>query len=107
MIDATRDDENLVEAVRSVSVGGAKIVEFKSGGTTNVAALIYRVNTEDTKEYKLENVRERVIESAKYEEFDKENKEYVKKIEKDFKINKTVLRRCTPKQLEKDINKQS
>jgi len=107
MIDATRDDENLVEAVRSVSVGGAKIVEFKSGGTTNVAALIYRVNPEDTKEYKLENVRERVIESAKYEEFDKEIKEYVKKIEKDFKINKTVLRRCTPKQLEKDINKQS
>ena len=53
MIDATRDDENLVEAVRSVSVGGAKIVEFKSGGTTNVAALIYRVNPEDTKEYKL------------------------------------------------------
>ncbi|HHV50463.1 MAG TPA: hypothetical protein GXX54_01995 [Clostridiales bacterium] len=106
-VDATKDDENLVKAIKSVDVGSAKIVEYKQNGTTNVAALIYRVKPEDTKEYSLEKMRKTIIQSAKYEEFGKEIDKYAEELAKDTKFNNTVLKKCTPKRLEKDLSKNS
>lgn len=98
-LDANIDEENIVKAVQSVKVGEAKIVEYKQNGTTNTAALILRIDPEQT-QYKFEKSRERVIYGAKYEDFDKEIKEYIKTL--DVKFNKTVVKKCTPKKLEKD-----
>ncbi|MDD2362235.1 MAG: hypothetical protein PHH84_04670 [Oscillospiraceae bacterium] len=99
IIDANHDDEDIVKAVKSVNVGQAKVVEYKKNGTDNTAALILRINPEET-EHNFDNSRERVIRGAKYEEFDKEIKAYIKTLKYDVK--KSVLKKCTPKQLALD-----
>ncbi|MPN52642.1 hypothetical protein SDC9_200304 [bioreactor metagenome] len=74
-------------------------MEYKKNGTTNTAALVLRVNPEDT-QYKFSESRKRVIEGAKFKEFDKEIKDYMKTLKSDF--DKSVQKQCTPKKLEKD-----
>lgn len=97
----TADDAALLKAVQSVAVGKAAIVEYKKSGTTNTAALILRINPEET-EYKFANSRQRVIYGAKFDEFDKEVKAQMEELTVSF--NKSILKNCTPKKLVTDAS---
>lgn len=109
-IDAnTYDDEAFTTAVKSVPVGEAKIVEYKKGGSTNTMALILRLDPEEVNkenedgESYFEQNRENIIYGAKFEEYDEEIKEYAATL--DVKFDEGVVRKCTPRQMEKDASK--
>ncbi len=109
-IDAnTYGDEKFTDAVKSVAVGEAKIVEYKKNDTTNTAALILRLDPEEVNkdsedgETYFEQNRENIISGAKYEEFDKEIKEYAATL--DVKFDAGVVKKCTPRRMEEDAAK--
>lgn len=94
-VDAKRaTDAKLMEAIRTVEVGEAKVVTYKANDTTNTAALILRLDPHDP-ETLFTDETENIIYGAKYEEFDKEVKEATGKLESDF--NQSVLNKCDPK----------
>lgn len=100
LIDAnTETDTDLTEAVKSVEVGKAAIVQYKASGTTNTMSLILRLDPEQT-EHNFENSRKNIIYGAKYKEFNAEVDEYIKTLKAEW--NNTVLKKCTPKKLEED-----
>ncbi len=109
-IDAnTYGDEDFTDAVKSVPVGEAKIVEYKKGGSTKTAALILRLDPEEVNkdsedgETYFEQNHENILSGMKYEEFDKEIREYAATL--DAKFDEGVVKKCTPKQMEKDAAK--
>lgn len=81
-----------------MKIDEAKIIEYKKGGSTNTAALVLRLDPEkgrlDGKDYFKES-RENIIYGAKWEEFDKEIKEYAATLPKE--INDRRLRCATPR----------
>ena len=110
-IDAnTYGDENFTDAVKSVPVGEAKIVEYKKGEATNTMSLILRLDPEEVNEDNedgetyFEQNRENIIYGAKYEDFDKEITEYAATL--DVKFDEGVVRTCTPRQLEEDASRE-
>ena len=104
-IDAnTYGDEDFTKAIKTVPVGQAKVVEYKKSGTTNTAALVLRIDSETT-EYNFKDSRDVVIYGAKFKEFDKEIKEYMATLTSEF--NKTVVKTCSPKEMEATINANS
>lgn len=102
--DATNMDENLAKAVRKVKVGEAKIVEYKSGGTSACAALIVRLDPNDPKSL-YEDSYESILYALKYDSF----QEMVDKKADEVKIefNQDVLDVCTPEQMMEDMEKAS
>ena len=90
-------DEDFTNAVKSVPVGEAQIVEYKAGGTDNTAALILRLDPEEgtDRETYFEDNRENIIYGLKYEEFNEELKEYITTL--DYTVDKTVEKKCRPK----------
>ena len=92
--DATDMDADLVEAIRKVEVGTAKVVTYKAGGKTPTAALILRLDINDKKLKLYEDSEETILQTLKYEEFDKEVTEATKKIQADF--NESVIKKCKP-----------
>lgn len=102
--DATNMDENLAKAVREVKVGEAKIVEYKSGGTSACAALIVRLDPNDPKSL-YEDSYESILYALKYDSF----QEMVDKKADEVKIefNQDVLDVCTPEQMMEDMEKAS
>ena len=102
-VDATAaSDEDLAKAVQSVAVGSAQIVKYKKNGTTNTAALIFRM---DPTAERAEGVdyfadkREDIISSAKYDEFRTEMKAYAATLERSF--NKSAVKACDPQKFER------
>lgn len=93
-------DEDFTNAIKSVKINEAKIVEYKKGGTTNTAALILRLDPEDREdgETYFEDNRESIIYGAKFEDYDKELKEYMATL--DVEINKQAVRMLNPRNFE-------
>ena len=107
-IDTTVDaigDKAVSDAIKSVKIGQAEIKKFTTTSGTPVLALILRMDPDEReKDYDgddnketdyFEEQRNDILYSLKYEEFDKEVKEYVAKM--DVKVNKTALRKAEPK----------
>ena len=109
-IDAnTYGDEAFTDAVKSVAVGEAEIVEYKKGNTTNTMALVLRLDPEEVNEPNedgetyFEQNRQAIIYGAKYEEFNDEITEYANSLDAEF--DEGVVRKCTPRQLEEDMSR--
>lgn len=97
-IDAnTYGDEDFTNAIKSVKIDEAKIVEYKKNGSSNTAALILRLDPEKREggeNYFKEN-RNSIIYGAKFEEYNKELTEYSKTLAVD--INKRAVKAFDPK----------
>ncbi len=91
--DANDMDENLVKAIREVEVGSAKVVEYKSGGSTPTAALIVRLDINEPAKLFTDSY-EAIVSALKYEEFDKEVDELAKQVNITF--DKKVVKKCKP-----------
>lgn len=87
-------DTQLVEAIRSVDVGKAKVVTYKANGSTATAALILRLDINEPASLFTDETKS-ILYSLKYEEFDKEVDEAVAKIT--YKFRSSVVRKCDPK----------
>ena len=96
-------DEDFTNAVKKVEIGTASIQEYKKNGTTDTIALIYRMDPQqdrkDGKDFFTEK-RSDIIYGAKWEEFDKEIKEYAATLPKE--INDRAIKMCDPKNFEKE-----
>ncbi len=93
--DATQlSDAEMVKAIRDVEVGKAKVVTYKSGGSTLTAALILRLDIQKPSTLFMEKTDD-IIYGAKYETFDKAVKEAMKKVEADF--SSSAVNKCDPK----------
>ncbi|MCI8554758.1 MAG: hypothetical protein HFJ80_07440 [Clostridiales bacterium] len=89
-------DEDFTNALNTVAVDEAKVVQYKKSGTTNTAALILRLDPEkgeEREDYFTEN-RDNIIYGLRYEEFSKEIKDYIATL--DVEVNKTVEKKCRP-----------
>ncbi|MBE6777987.1 MAG: hypothetical protein E7541_01215 [Ruminococcaceae bacterium] len=93
--DATQlGDDELVKAIRSVEVGKAKVVTYKSGGTNLTAALILRLDINKPANLFADET-DNIIRGAKYEEFNKEVQEAMKKVTAEF--DSSAIDKCDPK----------
>lgn len=103
-VDANNaDDEDLMNAIKSVNVGEAKLVEYKKTGAYNTAAVILRLDPAADRgegvDYFKDN-RNNIIAGAHYEDFQKEIKDYANTLTVTY--NNRAIRMCTPKKLEED-----
>ena len=87
-------DTQLVEAIRSVDVGKAKVVNYKANGSTATAALILRLDINEPSSLFTDETKS-ILYSLKYEDFDKEVGEEVAKVT--YKFVSSVVRKCDPK----------
>lgn len=96
-------DQKLVDAIKSVPEGEAKIVEYKKNDKVNTAALILRFDPEGEQnpENYFEDSRESILYGAHHEEFNEEIEEYIKTLTVNF--DKAVTKKCTPKKMEEDM----
>lgn len=90
-------DEDFTNALDTVPVNEAKVIQYKKSGTTNTAALLLRLDPEegeDRENFFTDN-RDNIIYGLGYEEFSKEMKDYIATLKVD--VNKTVEKKCRPK----------
>lgn len=90
--DAKNLDTDLLEAIRSVEIGTAKVVTYKDGGKTPTAALIVRLDPNEKEQFK--EHKEEVLITMKYEEFDEEVTKAAQALTAEF--NATVVKKCKP-----------
>lgn len=94
-------DEDFTNAVKSVEIGKAKIVEYKKNGTTSTAALILRMDPRQqegkTEDEILADSREDIIYGAKYEDYNKDIQKKVEELRGKTTLDKTAIRMCDPK----------
>lgn len=95
--DATDMDEYLVKEIRKLEVGKAAVVEYKSNGSTPVAALILRLDPNSDKEL-FGNSTESIIGKLKSEELQKEITELAATIPVDLK--QSAINKCDPRAFE-------
>ena len=94
--DATTMDPALAQAVRTVQVGDATLVEYMAGGTTPTIALIERLDIYDTNELFEESV-ENILYTLQYEAFNAEVKEAMKRLNITF--DKKVVAEGKPEEM--------
>lgn len=98
-IDAnTYDDEDFTDAIKSLEFNEAKVVTYKKGGETLTAALILRLDPEADRGEGVDyfaDSHEQVVYGAKFEEYDKELKDYIKTLK--VEINDRAVKACDPK----------
>ncbi len=95
--DATNMDEYLVKEIRKLEFGKAAVVEYKSGGSTPVAALILRLDPNSNKDlYADSNLA--IISKLKGEELSKEISDLAATLS--INIKKRVVKQCDPKKFE-------
>lgn len=87
-------DAKLIEAVRGVDVGKAKVVTYKANDTTLTAALILRLDIHDPQTL-FTDENENILYALKQEEFNKEVDEAVSGLTVDF--NDRIVKKCDPK----------
>ena len=94
--DATTMDEKLVNAIRSVEVGKAKIVEYGGEDAANptTAALILRLDINDPAELYTDSVKD-ILNTLKGEEFNKQVEELMAATT--YTFDKKVEKKCSPK----------
>ena len=93
-IDASgATDTQLIEAIRSVDVGTAKVVTYKAGGSTPTAALILRLDIHEPATLFTDET-ENILYGMKYDELDKEIQETVSGLT--YKFKSSVVRKCDP-----------
>lgn len=95
--DATDMDEYLVTEIRKLEVGKAAVVEYKSGGSTPTAAIILRLDPNDSEDL-FEDSNEAIIRKLKSEELEKEVTELAATIAVDLK--NSAVKKCDPKKFE-------
>lgn len=90
-------DSALAEAVKSVPVGKAQIVDYDAGGTKKTSALILRLDPESGDDHKTyyEDSRQSILLALKFDEFDEEIKTYAKTLQYD--LNSRAYKMCDPK----------
>lgn len=90
-------DTALAEAVKTVPVGKAQIVDYDAGGTKKTSALILRLDPESGEGYEsyYENSRQNILLALKFDEFDGEIKTYAKTLQYD--LNSRAYKMCDPK----------
>ena len=90
-------DTALAEAVKSVPVGKAQIVDYDAGGTKKTSALILRLDPESGDDHKTyyEDSRQSILLALKFDEFDEEIKTYAKTLQYD--LNSRAYKMCDPK----------
>lgn len=90
-------DSALAEAVKSVPVGKAQIVDYDAGGTTRTSALILRLDPESGEGYETyyEDSRQNILLELKFDEFDEEIDTYAKTLQYD--LNSRAYKMCDPK----------
>lgn len=98
-IDAnTYGDEEFTNAIKSLAFNEAKVVTYKKGGEKLTAALILRLDPEADRGEDVDffkDSREQVIHGARFEEYDKEIKEYIETLT--VEINNSAVKACDPK----------
>ncbi len=99
-VDTTGMDEELVNAIRGVNVGEAKVVTYKAGGSTLTAALILRLDI-NSPETLFTDEAENIIYGIKYEAFDEEVKKRMESVTVELK--KSVVKACDPKNFIEDV----
>lgn len=101
MLDTVTGDKKLVEAVQTVEVGKAKIVEYTDSNDATYTALIYRMDVEKAGgETYFDDQYDTCLYGLKYEEFDKEVKEAADKLPVEY--NERAIRMCDPHNFETD-----
>lgn len=96
-VDATDMDEYLVKEIRKLEVGKAAVVEYKAGGSTPTAALILRLDPNDSDKL-FKDSNEVIIRKLKSEELQKEVTELAATIAVDLK--NSAIKKCDPKKFE-------
>ncbi len=94
---ATQDTQ-LVDAIKGIKEGEAKLVTYKSGGTNLTAAVILRIDPESGEGYEnaFEDSRQNVLLGIKHEEFSKEVDEVAKKLT--YTVDERAYKMCNPKE---------
>ncbi len=98
--DATDMDEYLVKEIRKLAIGKAAVVEYKSGGSTPVAALILRLDPNGKKDLYTDS-QLAIIRKLKGEELSKEIDDLAAKVQIDLK--KRAIKKCDPKVFEEAL----
>ena len=90
-------DEDFTNAIKTVNIDEAKIVNYKKKGTSNTAALILRLDPSKKEgvDNVLEDSREDIIYGLKYEDYNKEMEDYIATLT--VEVNDTAIRMCDPK----------
>lgn len=98
LINTVSGDEAVVEAVQTVTVGEAKIVEYTSSDVEYIA-LVYRLDTEEAGgENYYEDQRDTILYGLKFEEFDAEVEALIATLSVD--VNARAIKMCDPKEFE-------
>lgn len=90
-------DSALAEAVKSVPVGKAQIVDYDAGGTKKTSALILRLDPESGDDHATyyEDSRQSILLALRFDEFDEEIDTYAKTLQYD--LNSRAYKMCDPK----------
>lgn len=97
-------DKNKSDAIKKVKVGKASIQQYKANDKTPTMALILRLDPDkrvDDVDYYEEN-RKAIMQSLKYDELDKEIKEYIEDM--DVEVNDRAVKMADPKVFEEAAN---
>ncbi len=92
------EDTQLVDALKGIKEGEAKLVTYKAGGTTLTAAVILRLDPEKGEGYEnaFAESRQNILLGIKFEEFDKEVDAEAKKLT--YTVNERAYKMCNPKE---------
>lgn len=94
-LDATMaNDAELVKAVREVEIGQAKVVTYKSGGSTLTGALIVRLDPKSPETVFVDET-DNILYGMKHEEFNEEIEKKVAGLTVKFK--NSVVKKCDPR----------
>lgn len=93
------EDTQLVDAIKSIKEGEAKLVTYKAGGSALTAAVILRLDPEEGEGYEdaFTKNRQNILLGIKFEEFNKEVEEEAKKLT--YTVNERAYKMCDPKEL--------
>ncbi len=92
------EDTQLVDAIKGIKEGEAKLVTYKSGGKTLTAAVILRLDPEEGKGYEdsFTKNRQNILLGIKHDEFNKAVEEVAKKLT--YTVDERAYKMCDPKE---------
>lgn len=94
-------DEDLLAALKAVKEGKAAVRTYAAGGSTDTVALIVRyAPLEGSDAVNIKDETETVLYNAKFDEFDKEVKAEMKKL--DVTVNERAVSMCKPEYFDPD-----
>lgn len=91
----TASDTALAEQIKKIPEGKAQLVTYTASGTTPTAAVILRLDPEAGRSTYYADSRRSLLLAIKFDEFDKEIKEYAKTLK--YTLNDRAYKMCDPK----------